>query len=70
MRELSQAVRIFVQKTNIPMAAPNIRSAVTPTTMRLTIELGWFCMIVRLQAMIRMPTNKNGASRPLRMAVQ
>jgi hypothetical protein len=43
---------------------------VTPTTMRLIIELGCFCMIVRSQAIIRMPTNKNGASRPLRIAVQ
>ena len=53
-------VSISVQKTNIPIAAPNISSAVTSTTTLLTNELGCFCMMVRLQAMIRMPTNKNG----------
>ena len=53
-------VSISVQKTNIPIAAPNISSAVTATTTRPTNELGCFCMMVRLQAMIRMPTNKNG----------
>ena len=53
-------VSISVQKTNIPIAAPNINSGVTATTTRQTNELGCFCMMVRLQAMIRMPTNKNG----------
>jgi hypothetical protein len=57
-------VSVPVQKTNIPIAAPNLSSAVTSTTTRLTNELGCFCMMVRLQAMIRMPTNKNGELSP------
>ena len=58
------------QKTNMPMAAANIKSVVSPTETKLRRELGWFCMIFRSEATSQTPTSRKGASRPLMIAVQ
>lgn len=58
------------QKTNMPMAAANIRSVVSPTETKPRRELGWSCMTLRSEATSQTPTSRKGASRPLMMAVQ
>ena len=58
------------QKTNIPMAAPNINSVATETTITLGMELG-SCFITRRSSATKiMPRRRNGASNPLITAVQ
>ncbi len=54
--------------TNIPTAAANIRSAVRPTTILASHELGCLRMILASEARMRMATSRNGARRPLSRA--
>ena len=56
--------------TNIAAPAPNMTTIVIPITIRDNHELGRFCMSLRSDAAMRMPTSKNGASEPLMIAVQ
>jgi len=55
---------------NIPIAAPNMISVASITTIRAPKELGWPCMSVGSDAASRIPTSRNGASTPLITAVQ
>jgi hypothetical protein len=57
------------QKTNIPIATPNMMSAVRATNVRPIRELGHRCMILRSDATSQIVTSRNGASNPLMMAV-
>src|SRR5450830_82785 len=56
--------------TNIAIPAANIAKVVMPTIARDSQELGWPRISLRSDAACRMPTIRNGASRPLITAVQ
>src|ERR1700730_18295911 len=69
--ELNAVAQIVdLQKMNMPMAAPNISSVATDTTITLGIELGCSFISLRSIATKIMPRRRNGASRPLITAVQ
>jgi hypothetical protein len=58
------------QKTNIPMAAPNMSKVTNTIRIKDNFEGICFRMIFLSELTSKMPINKNGASKPLMMAVQ
>ena len=58
------------QKTNMPIAAPNISKVTSTIRINDNIEGICFRMIFLSELINKMPINKNGASKPLMMAVQ
>src|SRR5205085_12034359 len=69
--ELNAVAQIVdLQKTNMPIAAPNISRVASETTITLGIELGWSFITVRSTEMKTIPTSNTGARRPLMTALQ
>src|SRR6266850_446883 len=67
---LTATFRVLMHQNHNIMAAINIATVVTATTVFPRIELVWPFITLVSDAMIRIPKSKNGASTPLITAVQ